>query len=122
MIETPTAAASRMIASLITHDGGVIRDIPHQLDRVPGDGTDLVISIGGNDALGFSTVLGAPSRSVADTLEQLAAIRGEFARSYGRMIETVRQRGLSIAVCTIYDPRYPDATQRRVLPAPVEMS
>jgi lysophospholipase L1-like esterase len=100
--------------TLAAVDGGVIRDIPHQLERVPDDVTHLVISVGGNDALGFSAVLGAPSRSVADTLEQLALIRGEFARNYGRMIETVRQRGLPIAVCTIYDPRYADAAQRRV--------
>ena len=101
-------------ATLVAVDGGVIRDIPRQLERVPDDTTHLVISVGGNDALGFSAVLGAPSRSVADTLEQLAAIRGEFARNYGRMLETVRHRGLSTAVCTIYDPRYPDPAQRRV--------
>jgi lysophospholipase L1-like esterase len=101
-------------ATLTAVDGGVIRDIPRQLERVPDDATHLVISVGGNDALGFSAVLGAPSRSVADTLEQLAAIRGEFARNYRRMIETVRHRGLPIAVCTIYDPRYPDAARRRV--------
>jgi lysophospholipase L1-like esterase len=101
-------------ATLVAVDGGVIRDIPRQLERVPDDATHLVISVGGNDALGFSAVLGAPSRSVADTLEQLAAIRGEFARNYRRMIETVRHRGLPIAVCTIYDPRYPDAARRRV--------
>src|SRR3954452_15282160 len=101
-------------ATLAAVDGGVIPDVPHQLERVPDDATHLVISVGGNDALGFSAVLGAPSRSVADTLEQLAAIRGEFARNYRRMIEAVRHRGLPTAVCTIYDPRYPDAAQRRV--------
>src|SRR3954453_15257592 len=101
-------------ATLAAVDGGVIRDIAYQLERVPDDATHLVISVGGNDALGFSAVLGAPSRSVADTLEQLAAIRGEFTRNYARMIETVRHRGLPIAVCTIYDPRYPDAVRRRI--------
>jgi lysophospholipase L1-like esterase len=101
-------------ASLAAVDGGVIRDIPRQLERVPDNATHLVISVGGNDALGFSTVLGAPSRSVADTLEQLAAIRGEFVQNYRRMTETVRHRGLPVAVCTIYDPRYPDAARRRV--------
>jgi lysophospholipase L1-like esterase len=101
-------------ATLAAVDGGVIRDIPHQLERVPDDATHLVISVGGNDALGFSSVLGAPSRSVADTLEQLVLIRGEFARNYARMIEAVRHRGLPTAICTIYDPRYPDAVQRRV--------
>lgn len=101
-------------ATLAAVDGGVIRDIPRQLERVPDDATHLAISVGGNDALGFSAVLGAPSRSVADTLEQLALIRSEFARNYARMIETVRHRGLPTAICTIYDPHYPDAVQRRV--------
>src|SRR3954452_19709894 len=100
--------------TLAAVDGGVIRDMPRQLERVPDDATHLVISVGGNNALGFSAVLGAPSRSVSDTLEQLAAIRSEFARSYRRMIEAVRHRGLPTAICTIYDPRYPDAVQRRV--------
>jgi len=100
-------------ATLAAVDGGVIRDIPRQLERLPDDVTHRVISVGGNDALGFSAVLSAPSRSVADTLEQLAAIRGEFARHYARMIKPVRHRGLLTAVCTIYDPRYPDAAQRR---------
>jgi len=101
-------------AALAAVDGGVIRDIPRQLERLPDDATHLVISVGGNDALDFSAVLGAPSHSVANTLEQLAAIRGEFARNYGRMIEAIRHRGLPTAVCTIYDPRYPDAARRRI--------
>src|SRR4051812_45594945 len=49
-------------ATLAAVDGGVIRDIPHQLERLPDDVTHLVISVGGNDALGFSAVLSAPSR------------------------------------------------------------
>ena len=67
-------------ATLAAVDGSVIRDIPHQLERVPDDATHLVISVGGNHALGFSAVLGAPSRSVADTLEKLAAIRSEMEK------------------------------------------
>jgi hypothetical protein len=101
-------------ATLAAVDGGVIRDIPRQLERVPNDATDLVISVGGNDALGFSAVLGAPSHSVADTLEQLALIRSEFAQNYAQMIKAVRQHGLPTAICTIYDPRYSDAARRRI--------
>ena len=58
-------------------------------------------------------MLEARSRLVADTLEQLALIRGEFARNYAQMIEIVRHRGLPTAVCTITSA-YPDAVQRRV--------
>ena len=30
------------------------------------------------------------------------------------MLDDVTARGLPVAVCTIYDPRFPDAKQRRV--------
>src|SRR3954469_4304107 len=38
-------------ATLAAVDGGVIRDIPRQLERLPDDVTHRVISVGGNDAL-----------------------------------------------------------------------
>ena len=76
-------------ATLAAVDSGVIRDIPRQLERVPEDVSHLAISVGGNDALGSSAVLGAPFCSVADSLEQLAVIDGEFARNHAQMIETI---------------------------------
>ena len=89
-------------------------DIPKQLARMPSEATHLVISIGGNDALGHATVLEAPSRSVAETLMMLADIQQEFRAEYVRTIEAVLRRQLSSAFCTIYDPRYADPVQRRV--------
>ena len=88
--------------------------IPGQLKRVPADASHLLLSIGGNDALGYSAVLASPSRSVADGLEQLADIRERFQREYRGMLHTLLPKGLPAAVCTIYDPRYPEPVQRRV--------
>jgi lysophospholipase L1-like esterase len=101
-------------ASLAAVDGSVMADIGWQLGSVPANASHLVVSIGGNDFLRFSTVLAAPSGPVAESMEQLAKIREQFQRHYRTMLETVLQRGLPVAVCTIYDPRYLDPVQRRV--------
>ncbi|WP_292713827.1 hypothetical protein [Mesorhizobium sp.] len=62
-------------ADLLAVDGSVMAGVRQQLDRLPADATHLVVSMGGNDALGVSSVLDAPSRSVADALLKLAEIR-----------------------------------------------
>ena len=50
-------------ATLAAVDGSKIGDVRRQLRRVPLDATHLVLSIGGNDALGSSDFLSAPARS-----------------------------------------------------------
>jgi lysophospholipase L1-like esterase len=101
-------------SSLAALDGSTISDIHDQLAQVPADTTHLVISIGGNDALGQAEILGAPSVSVADTMLQLADIQQAFRAAYSEMIDAVLRLNLPTAICTIYDPRYPDPIQRRV--------
>lgn len=101
-------------ASLAAIDGSTISDIADQLAQLPPDPTHLVISIGGNDALGQAAILDAPSISVAEALLQLADIQQAFRARYSEMIDAVLRLGLPTAICTIYDPRYRDAIQRRV--------
>jgi hypothetical protein len=101
-------------ASLLAVDGSVVADLGKQVTRIPADATHLVISAGGNDALGYSSVLGAASRSMAESLMQLADIRDTFQAQYAAAINGVLQANLPTAVCTIYDPRYPDRVQRRL--------
>ena len=101
-------------ATLCAVDGAVTRDVQRQLECVPGDATNLVISVGGNDALGHSGVLEEGARSMAEAIWRLADIRETFARSYGSMLELVLRSGLPTAVCTIYDGRLPDLRQRRL--------
>jgi hypothetical protein len=47
-------------ASLLAVDGSVIASIAQQLARLPADASHLVISVGGNDALGYASVLASP--------------------------------------------------------------
>jgi hypothetical protein len=85
-----------------------------QLARIPADATHLVLSVGGNDGLGYSGILGQPARSVAEVLGALGEIGREFEERYRAMLEAVLARGLPTAICTIYNPSYPDALRQRV--------
>jgi hypothetical protein len=101
-------------ATLAALDGGKIGDVRRQLRRVPADATHLVLSVGGNDALGRSDFLGAPARTAAEALSALADIGEEFERGYLAMLADVLARGLPTAICTVYYPRFPDAALQKV--------
>ena len=95
-------------------DGAVTGSVPRQLQGLPPDATHLVVSVGGNDALGNIGVLDDASRSIADALNRLAGIGDGFERGYRAMLDVVLARALPTALCTIYDPRYPDPRMQRL--------
>jgi lysophospholipase L1-like esterase len=101
-------------ATLNAVDGAMLTDIASQLHRLPPDATHLVISAGGNDALFESGVLDENATSVAVALEKLAAIRDGFRQRYTTMLQAALGRDLPTAVCTIYEPRFPEANRRRL--------
>ena len=101
-------------ATLAAIDGSKMRDVRKQLRSLPTDATHLVLSVGGNDALGSSDFLTAPSRSTAETLLGLADIGDEFERGYFAMLTEVLAQGLPTAVCSVYYPRFPEATLQRM--------
>jgi hypothetical protein len=101
-------------ATLAAVDGSTTRDVHGQLRRLPGDATHLVISVGGNDALGSSDFLGAPARSTAEALSGLADIGYEFERGYRAMLAEALAHGLPTAICTVYCPRFPDMALQKV--------
>src|SRR3984893_9343560 len=101
-------------ATLLARDGAVISEIGSQLRGLPSDATHLVISVGGNDALHESGVLESSALSVADALTKLTEIGDGFGRAYGSMLTEVSRVGLPTAVCTIYEPRFPEAPRRKL--------
>ena len=100
-------------ATLLARDGAVISETGSQLRGLPSDATHLVISVGGNDALHESGVLESSALSVADALTKLTEIGDGFGRAYGSMLTEVSRVGLPTAVCTIYEPRFPEAPRRK---------
>jgi GDSL-like lipase/acylhydrolase family protein len=100
-------------ATLRARDGATISGIASQVAQLPADASHLVISIGGNDALGEVGALEQATRSVADALDVLAAVRDRFQRDYRAMLDRVQELRLDTAICTIYEARFPDPMLRR---------
>jgi len=90
-------------ATLLAVDGHVIADVENQLLRLPSDATDLIVSVGGNDALGHAPLLRRKVNSVGEAVSILGTAQREFAAQYESMLNHVIRLGLPTAVCTIYD-------------------
>lgn len=101
-------------ATLLAVDGAVVAGVEAQLRAVPEDAGCLVVSAGGNDALGHVDILGWGARSVAEALHLLAGIAEPFESRYRRVLRSVLDRGLPTALCTIYYPRFPDPVEQRL--------
>lgn len=97
------ALPSGWAATLLAVDGAVTRGVASQLTRLPRDATHLVLSVGGNDALGESHILASPARLVGEAVAMLAEAQDRFAGNYADMLEGVLGLGLPTALCTIYD-------------------
>jgi hypothetical protein len=100
--------------TLAAVDGAVLGSVVRQMERVPNAATHLVVSAGGNDALMHSSVLTERTGSMAEALDRLRAVTAYFEREYAPMLDAVAARRLPTAVCTIYNPRYPDPVRQRL--------
>jgi hypothetical protein len=90
-------------ATLLAVDGATTRDLAAQLRRVPGDGTHLVISMGGNDALQNIDLLDLRVDSSAAAFGALARRAAAFEGVYRAAITEAVALGRETAVCTIYN-------------------
>ena len=101
-------------ATLLARDGDVVSGIAAQLARLPEDATHLVLSVGGNDALGYIDVLTEPARGIGEALLRMADVADEFERGYRLMLEQVVRSGLPVIVCTIYYPAFEEQGLQRM--------
>lgn len=82
-------------------DGDCIEDIPNQLEKVPAQITDIVVSIGGNDLMKFRHLLARVAEG--EQLEDvIASPLADFEIAYGWMLDSVAEHGTKVTVCTIY--------------------
>lgn len=93
----------RWRATLLAVDGATISSIPLQLRRVPADATDLVVAVGGNDALMNQNLLAMPVRSTTEALALFASRIQRFEADYRSAIDAVVALGRPTTVCTIYN-------------------
>lgn len=90
-------------ATLLAVDGAVLADVPRQIERVPREATHLVLSAGGNDALGHSDLLDKRARSSAEVLGWLADAVAGFEQRYRQVVARLAALRLPVTVCTIYN-------------------
>jgi hypothetical protein len=93
-------------ATLLAVDGAVVADVPRQLARLPGDATDLVLSVGGNDALGHIGLFDRRPRNGAEALGWFADAAASFSQRYHALLERIaatRSSEQRVAVCTVYN-------------------
>jgi hypothetical protein len=90
-------------ATLLAVDGDVAVSVPRQLRQLPPDASHLVLSVGGNDALGCVSKLRAPASTVESALDVLAQIRSGFHARYRDTITALLALHRPLMVCTIYD-------------------
>jgi GDSL-like Lipase/Acylhydrolase family len=90
-------------ATLYAVDGATTADIPRQTTRVDAGVSHLVVSIGGNDALGHSDLLALPVRSTAEALSLFAERVAAFERAYRAAVQRIAALGRPTTLCTIYN-------------------
>lgn len=100
-------------ASLRAVDGATISDVHGQAPGIPADATHLVLSAGGNDALGFVDILDRPARSFSEVLDTLSAIGEGFERQYGQVVAELLELGLPLVLCTVYNGWLPGREVQR---------
>ena len=101
-------------ATLGAVDGATTEDVRNQLTGLPTDVTHIVLSVGGNDALGHADLLERRVHSSAETLDELAGAAERFEDRYRRLIDLLVRRPVRVAVCTIYNGDFPDAAFQRL--------
>ncbi|HJT34674.1 MAG TPA: SGNH/GDSL hydrolase family protein [Pirellulales bacterium] len=91
-------------ATLLARDGTMTAGVVHQLDAVPDDASQLVVSAGGNDALEHAgMVLYEPAASFSEVMSRLAQIQTEFRQQYRQMLGALMALDKPTMVCTVYD-------------------
>jgi hypothetical protein len=98
-------------ASKIAVDGDCIRHIQEQLENLPTNATDLIVSVGGNDARQHTNLL-TQIGLLSDLPKVISGPLASFRATYREMLQIISKLDLRSHVCTIYtavpfeDPRW----------------
>lgn len=93
-------------ASLLAVDGNQACDVIKQISRFPGSATHLVLSVGGNDALGALALIYSPTSMpmpLLNALAMLAEVQLKFEAEYLQVVTALMATGKPLLICTIYD-------------------
>ncbi|HSM05118.1 MAG TPA: SGNH/GDSL hydrolase family protein, partial [Longimicrobiales bacterium] len=89
--------------TLLAVDGSMMDDIDGQVAHIDPTVTHVVLSVGGNDAIEVSDVLGRPVGRVGEAFAVFDHVIADFRRSYRAALEALLSAGRPAVVLTIYD-------------------
>lgn len=95
-------------ATLRAVDGSTTTSLSSQLTGIPGDATHLIVSIGGNDALGSTYLLTQPVNSIYEAIEAFYERIHHFELDYRRALIRLLELNLPATLCTIYNGNFSD--------------
>ena len=104
-------------ATLLAVDGATTRSMARQVREIPEDATHLVVSVGGNDALGHGGLIQQGATLTSDPLRHLGQIVDGFEADYRSAVQPALGVDLPATICTIYNGALEDpevATRARV--------
>ena len=90
-------------ATLLAVNGNTSVQVSNQLKLLPADSTHLVLSAGGNDAIGCLDLMGAPTSNLMGALGTLSKMLAGFEQSYKALMTELLALNKPLMVCTIYD-------------------
>lgn len=96
----------RWQATLCAVDGATTRSVGQQFGRVPASASHVVMSLGGNDALGNVDLLDRRVASSAEALRLLGQRLDHFERSYLSALDALVGLDRAATVCTIYNGNF----------------
>lgn len=88
---------------MLAVDGYTSVQVPDQLKRLPSDSTHLVLSAGGNDAIGCLDLMGTPASNLMGALGTLSKMLTGFEQNYKVLMSQLLSLNRPLMVCTIYD-------------------
>lgn len=84
-------------------DGAVIKDVHSQLTTAPDEADQIVLSVGGNDALQVSSVLTASVVTVGEAMLTLNSVLSGFHKRYETLLQSLAELQCPVMTCTIYN-------------------
>lgn len=95
--------------TLLAVDGHLTSDVPSQITAVPDSATHLVLSVGGNDALGYLDVIeGMQDQPVRfpEAIAKLQKFQTDLREKYEPVMGQLVEMGLPTALCTVYNGNF----------------
>src|SRR5262249_20590697 len=111
--------AADWVVELRAVDGSIVKQVPAQLAAAAIAPSDIIVmSAGGNDALGSVELLSDPRPyTFSQVLAHLYAIKEFFRADYAGTLDDVLAHQCPTIVCTVYNPHFDEALLQRTAEA-----